>query len=314
MKSIVIYFSQTGSTEKLAKAIQSGIESVSGQCDVVKLKDADLGSLAKYNLIGLGCPTFAFKEPGNVTMFIKRMAKALVLGRHCFVFATHGGHPGNVLTSMASKLERVGLKVIGGFNCDGHLYLPFYATPWFTDGHPDDIDLKQAADFGAEMARNSEALSKGETVPTPEFKWLKGPFYGRISTMARQVQPELTLNQEKCVYPKCRLCVEHCPVGAIDLSVAPVVYRKGCIGCLMCEHICPTGAVNYAEGWMESLSDFVTDLQRTNRYVEWYQKAETELIDNRSTLYRRLGGEVEIGNPDKVYYRVYPKRPRVKHC
>ena len=153
VESIVIYFSQTGNTEKVAKAIRSGIESVTGQCDIVKLRDADLGSLAKYDLIGLGCPVFAFKEPENVTAFIKRMAKAMVLGRHCFVFATHGGHPGNVLPSMTSKLERVGLKVIGGFDTDGHLYLPFYTTPWFTDGHPDNIDLKQAADFGAEMAR-----------------------------------------------------------------------------------------------------------------------------------------------------------------
>lgn len=314
MESIVIYFSQTGNTEKVAKAIRSGIESVMGQCDIVKLRDADLGSLAKYDLIGLGCPVFAFKEPENVTAFIKRMAKAMVLGRHCFVFATHGGHPGNVLPSMTSKLERVGLKVIGGFDTDGHLYLPFYTTPWFTDGHPDNIDLKQAADFGAEMARNSEKLSKGEAVPIREFKWLRGPFYGRIATMAKQVKPELTLNKEKCVYPKCGLCVEYCPAGGIDLSVDPPIYRKGCIGCLVCEHICPTGAINYAEGWMESLWNFVTELQRTNRYVEWYEKAETELIDNRSTLYRRLGGDVEIGNPDRAYYRVYPKRPRVRHC
>ena len=314
MKSIVIHFSQTGNTEKVAKAIQSGIESVTGQCDIVKLRDADLGSLAKYDLIGLGCPTFSFKEPRNVTLFIKRMAKAPVLGRHCFAFATHGGHPGNVLTSMASKLERVGLKVIGGFNCDGHLYLPFYTTPWFTDGHPDDIDLKLAADFGAKMVRNSEKLSKGEDVPIPKFKWLRGPLYGRIAAMAQQVYPELIFIREKCVYPKCRLCVEHCPAGGINLSVDPVVYRKGCIGCLVCEHICPTGAIEYAEGWMESLWKFATELQRTSRYVEWYQKAETELVDNRCTLYRRLGGEVEIGNPDRVYYKVTPKRPRVKHC
>jgi len=314
MKSIVIYFSQTGSTEKVAKAIQRGIQSVTRQCDIVKLKDTDLGSLAKYDLIGLGCPVFAFKEPENVTTFIKRMAKARVLGRHCFVFATHGGHPGNVLPGMASKLERVGLRVIGAFNCDGQLNLPFYSTPWFTDGHPDDIDLKQAADFGAEMARNSERLSKGETVPIPRFKWLRGPLYGRIAAMAKQVKPELTLDMEKCVYPKCSLCVEHCPAGAINLSADPIVYRKGCIGCLVCEHICPIGAIQYAEGWMESLWNFVIELQRTNRYVEWYKRAETELIDNRATLYRRLGGEVEIGNPDKAYYKVYPKRPRVKHC
>jgi flavodoxin len=185
MNSLVIYFSQTGNTQKVATAIQSGIKSATGQCDIVKLKEANVANLSRYDLIGLGCPTFAFREPENVTAFIKSLARLPVLGRHCFVFATHGGHPGNVLTSMASKLERVGLKVIGGFNCDGQLYLPFYVTPWFTDGHPDDIDLKLAAEFGADMANKCGKLSKGELVPIQSFRWLRGPLYRRIAAMAK---------------------------------------------------------------------------------------------------------------------------------
>lgn len=314
MKSVVIYFSQTGSTEKVARAIQRGIKSVAGQCDTLKLKDVDFDSLAKYDLIGLGCPTFAFKEPENVTLFIKRMAKAHVLGRCCFVFATHCGHPGNVLTSMASKLKRVGPKVIGGFNCDGQLYLPFYVTPWFTDGHPDDIDLNQAADFGAEMANRSEKLSKGEVVPLPKFKWLRGPLYGRIGTMINQSKPQLTLNKEKCLYPKCQVCIRNCPVDAIDLSVDPPVYGRGCIGCQICEHTCPSGAIGYAEGLLEIMFNFITELHRTQHYAEWFKQAETKLIDNRRTLYRNIGGQVDIENPEKIYYKVHPGRPRVKHC
>ena len=38
MKSIVIYFSQTHNTEKVAVAIQEGIKQIAGQCDVAKRK------------------------------------------------------------------------------------------------------------------------------------------------------------------------------------------------------------------------------------------------------------------------------------
>ena len=43
--------------------------------------------------------------------------------------------------------------------------------------------------------------------------------------------------------PRCRLCMDNCPVKAIDLSVDPVVFRKGCISCYFCEMLCPTGSI-----------------------------------------------------------------------
>ena len=98
-------------------------------------------------------------------------------GKHCFIFSTHGGHPGNVLSSMAAKLRRQGLKVIGGFNCAGEDHVPHFTSPWFTDGHPDDVDLKEAANFGKEMVERSRRISHGEKVSTPRFLWLRSAGY-----------------------------------------------------------------------------------------------------------------------------------------
>ena len=52
MKSIVIHFSQTGNTKKVAEAIRDAIRVKTGHCDIVKLKEADARSLAGYDLIG----------------------------------------------------------------------------------------------------------------------------------------------------------------------------------------------------------------------------------------------------------------------
>ena len=46
MKSIVIYFSQTGNTEKIALAIQAGIKHISGQCDIARLQDVQSETIA----------------------------------------------------------------------------------------------------------------------------------------------------------------------------------------------------------------------------------------------------------------------------
>jgi len=72
MKSIVIYFSQTGNTGKIAGAIQSGIEQTAGSCDLIKIRDANPKGLGDYDIIGLGSPVMHFEEPGNVRAFYQR--------------------------------------------------------------------------------------------------------------------------------------------------------------------------------------------------------------------------------------------------
>ena len=71
MKTLVIYFSQTGNTKMAAEKICDGIKGVTGQCDLVSLEEVDASSLAGYDLVGLGCPTFYYQEPFNVRDFME---------------------------------------------------------------------------------------------------------------------------------------------------------------------------------------------------------------------------------------------------
>jgi flavodoxin len=84
----VVYFSQTGNTEKVAYAIQAGIKQAAGHCDIVKIKDANPRRLYEYDLIGLGSAVFGVT---NVYEFIKNMR--FVGGKHAFSFCTSGGDP-----------------------------------------------------------------------------------------------------------------------------------------------------------------------------------------------------------------------------
>jgi len=53
-KSMVIYFSQTGNTKKIAEAITSGIKRANEACEISILKTVNARDLRKYDLIGLG--------------------------------------------------------------------------------------------------------------------------------------------------------------------------------------------------------------------------------------------------------------------
>lgn len=70
---MIVYFSQTGNTEKVARAIQGGIESAKMQCDILKLRETTPEKVPGYDLIGIGAPSFFFKEPVNVSIFINSL-------------------------------------------------------------------------------------------------------------------------------------------------------------------------------------------------------------------------------------------------
>ena len=48
---------------------------------------------------------------------------------------------------------------------------------------------------------------------------------------------------EKCAYPTCTLCVDHCPMNSIDFSVCPPIIKPNCEGDDLCWVICPHDAV-----------------------------------------------------------------------
>jgi ferredoxin len=170
-----------------------------------------------------------------------------------------------------------------------------------------------------EMQEKSARLLKGETVPLPKFKWLRDGIYHIVATApvahVRKDQSwvRLTFDRERCTYPECQLCVDNCPGDAIDLSgETAIIQGKGCLRlCGFCETICPTGAISYPEGYLPKLFQYFWNIVHKGEYPKWYARAELELLDNRGTLYRRLGAEVSIDDPERAAYKVHPKRPRL---
>ncbi len=47
MKGIVVYYSGTGNTQKIAKAIHKGMETVLKKCDIASVKKIDPNDVAK---------------------------------------------------------------------------------------------------------------------------------------------------------------------------------------------------------------------------------------------------------------------------
>jgi flavodoxin/ferredoxin len=301
MKSIIIYFSQTGNTEKIAKAIQTGIKQTIGRCDIAKIKDANPRRLFEYDLIGLGSPVFG-TEPGNVRAFINNMR--FVGGKHIFVFCTHGGVPIYFFPSIIPVLKKRGVVVIGTQDWYGDCSELHHIYPYPTAGHPDEIDLKEAQIFGSEMVERSRRISAGEIGLIP-------PLPKKIPQVAPEESVSIKIikafptkgvkfHAEKCLYPKCRLCMDNCPMDGIDLTVKPPVIAKPCLICSFCGRICPTGAIDIQK-WEEALAATTVPLTR-NIILPTIAEAEAE------GHFRRLLPAEQIGG--KPNYKIFNKHPQ----
>lgn len=305
MKCCIVYYTQTGNTQAVAKRIQQGIMSVAGNCDLLEMRDTDPKRLYKYDLIGIGSPVY-WIEPRNVGDFVNGMWS--VGGKHVFLFCTHGTIPERWHYSMYQKLVPKDVKVIGFDHWYADVYLPWHPDPYPTKGHPDEIDFAEAEAFGRQMAENSIRISNGETdlippaPPEPQQDPNDTPELRATIQDTIDDPSVFKFHPELCRYPKCRLCMDNCPTYSIDLSLDPPVWAANCQPhCCFCTLLCPTGALE--------IDDYVAD-----QAPKYYQTTTIFALPNldraaETGKFRRLVPVEEIGW-DTYFYKVHNKHPK----
>ena len=164
MKAIVVYYSESGNTEKLAKAIYDGINIP--EKEIMPIDEANPND---HDVIFVGFPVHASSVPAKVEKFIKSVPD----GKKVTFFVTHGSLRGGQLAISALHYAfSLALKVtvLGTFGCRGQvkpslidalLKSPEHKS-WAMEaqsaaGHPDEEDLKDGKEFAGWMiakARN----------------------------------------------------------------------------------------------------------------------------------------------------------------
>jgi len=168
------------------------------------------------------------------------------VGRHWFVFCTHGNIIGNFFPSVTEKLNKRGATVIGFHNTYAKITVPFYPRPSYTSGHPDSQDFEQAKAFGREIVKRSLKIKHNSEgfIPKPgpvsSEEWTRE---GKAMTKEaiQNFMPRFRINTETCI--QCHECEENCPVQGIDIEAEPPRIQDPCIYCWRCVTICPTLSV-----------------------------------------------------------------------
>ena len=165
MKILITYFSQTGNTEQVAKAIYEEA-SQSNDSSLIKVEDIEAGSLNDYDLVFIGSPIHAGGLAGPVNELLQALPEA---GRFKLAgFVTHAAaayEKENFEKGMASfeaiSKER-NIAYAGAFDCQGRLVPALHemvkksrgvsdeewdAMMAETDKHPSTDDEARAREF-----------------------------------------------------------------------------------------------------------------------------------------------------------------------
>jgi ferredoxin len=230
-----IYFSPTGTTEKVANAIAAGTGLPYESIDLTRFKDRKTlrHSFSKNELVIAGAPVYGGRIPRNLDDFFSGLSGN---GAPAVALAVYGNREyEDALIEMKIQLEERRFQVIAGAAFIGeHTFSKKIAA-----GRPDANDLKIAGEFGGRVISEIDrAMSRKLTVK------------GNYPYTVRGFDPKnpgpvigaaLVTANEDCTL--CGVCGEECPWGAITVDNAVSIDYTRCLRCLRCMRVCPALAL-----------------------------------------------------------------------
>ena len=113
-KAIVLFDTKFGNTEKIAKALALGMEKQEIEVDCVNVENAQIDTLAEYDLVAIGGPTHGFSMSAPMKTFVKKLENLNLKNKSAFAFDTRTGSRfwGSAAKSIEKRLKGIGMVIV----------------------------------------------------------------------------------------------------------------------------------------------------------------------------------------------------------
>jgi flavodoxin len=178
-KALIIYWSKTGNTEKVANAIKQGLETAEVQVTLRKQEEAEDVDYFDYDLVCVGSPSYSWHPPEPMANFLKNKFVAYrkegkikpgapkIPGKNALVFVTWSGpHTGMDEATPVGKdigqyFEHIGFKVLD----EWYILSEFHGSlENSTKGRMGDIRGKPTEEDLLKIKEDTERLAKKHLV------------------------------------------------------------------------------------------------------------------------------------------------------
>ena len=246
-KAAVLWYSQTGNTQKCGKVLaktfkKKGITVVFGD-----LRDFDQTKITDVDLIVIGAPVFYYDIPKFVKDFIQSLPD--LKGIPVAAYVTFGGPEGNQHNAACSILEGLAQKNGAPVDLEAFMTSKSYPPSFKAYGKelktkekpllPDKNTYKKVREYAGFIKSRVEKGNTSEfkkTLTLREFStYFRPEWWTKLSVENHSII------ETKCV--GCGTCVEKCPTDSIDLNTFSV-NSDTCVVCFGCLNNCEVQAVN----------------------------------------------------------------------
>jgi flavodoxin len=174
-KALIIYWSKTGNTAKVANAIKQGLETAEVHVTMKKQEEAEKVDYFNYDLVCVGAPSYSWHPPEPMANFLKNKFVAYrkegkikpgapkVPGKNSLIFVTYSGpHTGMDEATPAGKymrqfFEHLGFAVIA----EWYVLSEFHGSlENSTQGRMGDIRGKPTREELLKIKEDTEQLAK----------------------------------------------------------------------------------------------------------------------------------------------------------
>ena len=139
-KAAVIYWSQTGNTEMMAKAVAEGAKEAGAEVDLMDVSETNADDAAKYEVLALGCPAMGDEqlEEGEFEPFFSDL-EGKNGGKKVALFGSYDWGDGDWMRTWCKRASDAGALLVmdEGLICNNT---------------PDDEGLESCRALGAKLA------------------------------------------------------------------------------------------------------------------------------------------------------------------
>jgi ferredoxin/flavodoxin len=243
-KACVLWYSQTGHTERYGKLIARSWEKEGLAVTAGNLKQADRSTLPDYDLIAIGTPVHYLDVPQNVQEWLAGLPS--IDGTGVVAYTSFGGNGDGQHNAAVGILEALANRGGIPLGMDTFGNMSAYPPTWSMGNEARTLKFRDKPDratYARVRALAADVLGRygrGQGIEAQSEPSFMGLFKGGISRwVAKATIGRHEIDTKRCI--RCGTCVNRCPVGAIDLAL-PRVDTERCILCFGCLNNCPTGA------------------------------------------------------------------------
>jgi ferredoxin len=254
----LIYFSPTGTTQKVLESIAKGITVEDVEHINLTLPEGAQQTIPAFSdeLVIIGAPVYGGRLPVDVINRFKQLKASNTLAILIVVYGNREFE--DALLELKNLAIELDFNPVAGGAFIGEHSFATKEVP-IANGRPDSQDVQKAMDFGAKIKDKVTALLS----PDAQMDFgIPGRFpYEADGARSMAVSP--VTKEDTCTV--CGTCASVCPNAAISINGSVATKIELCIRCCACIKNCPTGARVMEDSMWKNIANWLNENCNTRK-------------------------------------------------